>query len=76
MADIKQNARDLGINILYIIFWVSFWGIVETTLEIFTVHERYKFYLYMAMFLIAFFIYLFVDTTMGCPSQDSSVVVS
>ena len=63
-VDFSKNAKDIGVNLLFVLLWVGAFGIVDVGIEWMTLNEKYKFLTYLTIFLLAFILFLFIDS--GC----------
>lgn len=61
VSNLTVNAENLGIDLLFILLWIGAWGTIETLIEWSMPHEKYRFMIYVSLFIIAFITFLFVS---------------
>ena len=52
--------ENLGSSMIYILIWISFWGIIETTITHFCKDFSLKLRVYSAILLVSCFIYVII----------------
>lgn len=52
----QTNAQTLGSTMLYVILWLSLWGIIEHLVDLCVKTEKRRIVAYISLFLITFFV--------------------
>jgi len=59
---IRQNAAQLGINLMFILLWISAFGIFDRVLEWTMIKEKYQIILFVGLFVACFIFFLFINS--------------
>jgi hypothetical protein len=52
--------NELLSSIVYLLIWISFWGLIDTLIMKYVKDINYKLYIYISMLILSCLIYVFV----------------